>query len=274
MRKCPEALFSEQKRTVNTSIFGFTKTPHKKSDSVLFYDLSDDGFVSIQHKGRVDKNQTWDKLESEIVETISNGIEINDVSQKRKIYNKDGLLNCYGIREKKDSKYEMVKIDELFELIPGTLPSENNNDSGEYNFITAAAEWKKHDSFTHDCEAIVMAISASGSLGRTHYVKGKFTAANLCTLLIPKRDSGYEINLKFYNFYFNAIRKQLRNDLADGSSKLTIRPDDLREYYIEYIPKAEQDEFYENNIKSFEKLQKKVLSAQNKLNDNLTNMLN
>ena len=61
--RMPEKLFTEQKRTVNTSIFGFTKTPHNQRDSVLFYNLEDDGFVSIQHKGRVDKNKDWNNKE-------------------------------------------------------------------------------------------------------------------------------------------------------------------------------------------------------------------
>ena len=46
----PFNLFSEQGRTVNTSIFGFTKTKHDPNDEVMFYNLEDDGFESIQHK--------------------------------------------------------------------------------------------------------------------------------------------------------------------------------------------------------------------------------
>lgn len=70
--KMPEKLFTEQKRTVNTSIFGFTKTPQQRNDKVLFYNLEDDGFVSIQHKGRIDKNATWQKLEENIYNTVIN----------------------------------------------------------------------------------------------------------------------------------------------------------------------------------------------------------
>lgn len=58
--KMPNNLFSEQKRTVNTSIFGFTKTPHSIQDDVLFYNLENDGLISIQHKGRIDKNNCWE----------------------------------------------------------------------------------------------------------------------------------------------------------------------------------------------------------------------
>lgn len=82
--KMPNKLFSEQKRSVNTSIFGFIKTPHIPSDDVLFYTLEDDGFVSVQHKGRVDKNGTWSEIENRIFDTISNSKEIPGICQKKK----------------------------------------------------------------------------------------------------------------------------------------------------------------------------------------------
>ena len=77
--RMPEKLFTEQKRTVNTSIFGFTKTPHNQKDAVLFYNLEDDGFVSIQHKGRVDKNKDWPNKESFLLDCIRNKSEIEKI---------------------------------------------------------------------------------------------------------------------------------------------------------------------------------------------------
>ena len=74
--KMPVKLFSEQKRTVNTSIFGFTKTPHNPEDEVMFYDLEDDGFVSIQHKGRVDRIGTWPDIQAGIIDAVFNMKEI------------------------------------------------------------------------------------------------------------------------------------------------------------------------------------------------------
>ena len=270
--KMPEKLFTEQKRTVNTSIFGFTKTPQQRNDKVLFYNLEDDGFVSIQHKGRIDKNATWQKLEENIYNTVINYEEIDGISEKRKIYDED-KLNCYGVRKKRNSKYEMVKISDLFDVKKGSLASEKNNDDGEYDFITASSEWKKHDSYQHDCEAIVMAVAASGSLGKTHYVNGKFTAANLCCILTQKKDSKYKLNLKFYNYYFNLIKKQLRNDLADGTSKLTINLEALKSYYIEYIPISEQNKFYDYNIEKYELFQKQVTDAWHELEKSMKELI-
>lgn len=257
--RMPEKLFSEQKRTVNTSIFGFTKTKHNQYDTVLFYNLSDDGFVSIQHKGRVDKTKSWPKREDEIVNTIFAQNEIPGICEKRPIY-KNGVLNCAGIRSKKDSTYEMVKIGDLFKYECGRLASESS-ENGQYSFVTASNEWKTHSSYSHNCEALVYAVSASGSLGRTHYVNGKFIASNLCIILTPKSKK-YKIDMQFYKFYFNSIREQIRADLADGTSKLTISPDDLMEYYIEYIPYDKQIEFYNTNIVPYEQLANQLKQAE------------
>ncbi len=111
----PNKLFSEQKRIVNTYIFGFTKTPHIQNDDVLFYNLEDDGFISIQHKGRIDKNGTWQRIEDAIVDAIFNSREIPGVCQKKKIY-KDGILNCADIQARRNSSYQMVKISTLFDV--------------------------------------------------------------------------------------------------------------------------------------------------------------
>ena len=69
----------------------------------------------------------------------------------------------------------------------------------------------------------------------------------------------------FYKYYLESIREQIRADLADGTSKLTINVDDLMEYYIEYIPYNKQNEFYQNNIKQYENLEKQLLESKGKL---------
>ena len=139
---------------------------------------------------------------------------------------------------------------ELFDEEKGTLQSENNIE-GDYNFITASGEWKTHYTYDHDCEAIVYAVQAAGSLGRSHYVKGKFIASNLCIILTVKQQSTYPINVQFYSFYLNSIRKQIVRELADGTSKLTISAKDLMNYDVEYIPIAQQEkivQYYNTKI--------------------------
>lgn len=90
---------------------------------------------------------------------------------------------------------EWKTIEDLFDFEKGTLQSSKCT-PGKYTFITAAEEWKTHESYTHDCEALVFAMAASGSLGRTHYVNGKFISSDLCFILTPKKE--LKLDLLFY----------------------------------------------------------------------------
>ena len=65
------------------------------------------------------------------------------------------------------NQWKKVKIGDIFAIEKGSLQSSKNT-PGKYDFITAASEWKNHNSYDHDCEAIVYAVAASGSLGRAH----------------------------------------------------------------------------------------------------------
>lgn len=270
--KMPLQIFNEQGRTVNTSIFGFTKVPHEEDDEVLFYNLQDDGLVSIQHKGRIDKFNRWDDIENEILQAIRNSKEINKVSKKKLIY-KNGLLHCSGFTNFKNSNHNMVPLNILFTLTKGSLASSASSLDGEYNFVTASDEWKKSDHADQTGPAIVYATGASGSLGKSQYVEGKFVASNLCYVLKQKNKKNYPLNLKFYNYYFSAIRKQVFDDLADGTSKLTIRIDDLKNYYIEYFPIEEQNDFVNKYVTKYDKLKKELEKSNKELFSEMNNMI-
>lgn len=270
--KMPYNLFSEQKRTVNTSIFGFTKTPHNENDEVLFYNLEEDGLVSIQHKGRVDKFNRWEGIRNTIIDSIFNSKEINGISEKKKIY-KDGILNCAGVQNSRNSKSIMIKIDDLFDIEDGTLASDNSED-GEFDFITGAEEWKKHSEYTHEKEALVYVVSAGGSLGRSHYVNGKFVASNLCLILTPKNSTEYPINLQFYNTYFNNNRKKFVSGLADGVAKLTIGKTMFKQHYIDYIPIDKQNKFVKNHIQKYKQKLEELKKLVKQSEENITESMN
>lgn len=65
----------------------------------------------------------------------------------------------------------------------------------------------------------------------------------------------------------------MKNDLADGASKLTISPDSLKDYYIEYIPFKQQNEFYNNTIKKYELLQNQAKKARDELAESLKQLI-
>lgn len=129
----------------------------------------------------------------------------------------------------------MVKwkpIKEIFDFEKGTLKSTKCT-AGRYFFVTAAEDWKTHKNYTHDCEALVFAMAASGSLGRTHYINDKFIASDLCFILVPKK--GLKIDLMFYYRLFNSLRLNIVKKTATGTSKLAINRTNFGLYKIPYF---------------------------------------
>lgn len=127
---------------------------------------------------------------------------------------------------------EWKPINELFDFEKGTLQS-SKCIPGKYTFITAAEAWKTHESYTHDCEALIFAMAASGSLGRTHYIKGKFISSDLCFILTPKK--GLRLDFLFYYRLFNFLRTDIVKKTATGTSKLAINQTNFGSYKLPYF---------------------------------------
>lgn len=157
---------------------------------------------------------------------------------------------------------EWKPVNELFDFEKGTLQSSKCT-SGKYTFVTAAEEWKRHADFTHNCEALIFAMAASGSLGRTHYIKGKFVASDLCFVLTPKK--GLRLDLIFYHRLFNFLRSDIVKKTATGTSKLAINQTNFGAYKLPYFDYDHQ-QIFRNKI---EKLNSIIESFSLGLDDQL-----
>lgn len=153
------------------------------------------------------------------------------------------------------SEWKKVKIGDIFSIEKGSLQSSKCT-PGDYDFITAAADWKTHKSYDHDCEAIVYAVAASGSLGRAHYINGKFIASDLCFILTEKDKEKYPINFLFYQIIFEMLRDEIVSKTKTGTSKESINRGNFSNYEIPYFSIDFQLANYQrfvdtkNNIKS------------------------
>ena len=135
---------------------------------------------------------------------------------------------------------QAIPIGKLFDIEKGGLQSTKCT-PGDYDFITAAEDWKTHNVYSHECEALIFAAAASGSLGRTHYVDGKFTTSDLCYILTPKDEAKYPLNLSFYHFVFNSLRPTLVAATKSGTSKESINQTNFKKYEIPYFDVELQD---------------------------------
>jgi type I restriction enzyme, S subunit len=129
----------------------------------------------------------------------------------------------------------LVRIDELFDFEKGTLQSSKCT-PGRFDFITAASEWKTHNEYSHDAEALVFAAAASGSLGRTHYVNGKFISSDLCFILRAKDTVKYPLDLRFYHIIFNEFKGDIVKNTKAGTSKEAIGLNSFGRYKLPYFP--------------------------------------
>lgn len=155
---------------------------------------------------------------------------------------------------------ELIEIKRIFNIEKGTLQSSKNS-HGDYPFITASATWKSHKIYSHDAEAIIVAVAASGSLGRTHYVNGKFVASDLCFILTPKDNETYPVDLRFYAQIFQFLRKELVSKTATGTSKLAINKSNFGNFKIPYFVLAEQRSINQKLLK----ISSKKLELDNKI---------
>jgi len=139
---------------------------------------------------------------------------------------------------------DYLPIGKLFNIEKGQLQSTKCT-PGEFDFITAAEDWKTHHDYDHECEALIFAAAASGSLGRTHYVDGKFISSDLCFILTPTDAKTYPLNLEFYHFVFNSLRPILVAATKSGTSKESINQTNFKKYELPYFSIEQQDYWIE-----------------------------
>lgn len=142
----------------------------------------------------------------------------------------------------------LMRIDEIFSFEKGVLQS-SKCIPGDYDFITASSEWKTHNEYTHNCEALIFAAAASGSLGRTHYVNGKFVSSDLCFIITPKDQVKFPVDLKFYHILFNELKDEIVRNTKAGTSKEAIGMGSFGKYEMPYFDIKTQIEIKNHFVK-------------------------
>jgi type I restriction enzyme M protein len=112
-------------------------------------------------------------------------------------------------------------LDQIFHITKGTLQSSKNTE-GKYTFITASDTNKTHNSFTHDCECVMLVGGAEGSLAKAQYYKGKFTASDLLYILISKNQNEIDYKYIWYQLNFNREKHLADDTICCGTPKKMI----------------------------------------------------
>jgi len=209
---------------------------------------------------------------------INNTIKLNNKNLKEiesqiNWFGFNMMVNKFDNSLKITSHHNTRKISEIFNIEKGNLQSTKAID-WKYNFITASEQWSKHESYKYDWEALIFVMWASWSLWRTHYVNWKFIASDLCFILTPKEWE--KVNLKFYYYYFNKIRKNIVKALVKWWAKLTIWKNDFSKFKIIYPQYEEQLEFAKQIIKNESKIdnyKKKIIYEEKNIIDRFNHLV-
>ena len=220
----------------------------KNSNNILFAEIDNDGFQKGVQRGEIEQDDLPElgRLLNDFKNSSSSSVDLKQYKVSATIENiykldKDIYFhyidqltlfpNTYIFKNSVAiTPKGAVRIIDIFTIKKGTLQSTKAS-PGEYRFITASDEQLSHEEFTHNTEALVVAVAAGGSLGKVQYTTGKFIASDLCFILTAKKKT--QSDLLFYFYYLKSVRKLLVNLLAKGVSKQSINKKDFENLLID-----------------------------------------
>lgn len=115
---------------------------------------------------------TWDKAITTTEQLLANSQQKKKALMQQLLTGKKRLLDENGERFR--GGWRKVKLSKLCSIKTGKKDVNEGNPSGSFPFFTCANEHTYSDSYSYDCEALL--IAGNGMLGKTHYYNGKFEA--------------------------------------------------------------------------------------------------
>ena len=166
----------------------------------------------------------YNPYEGEGVKNLLVEVPIEKIASNSYSLNYAEYMNDDAEEEHYEDGVVVKTLEQIFHITKGTLQSSKNIE-GQYTFITASDTHKTHNSFTHDCECVMLVGGAEGSLAKAQYFKGKFIASDLLYVLMSKNSN--EINYKYAWYYLNFNREKhlLDDTICCGTPKKMISKD-------------------------------------------------
>ena len=196
-----------------------------------------------------------DKVDGSIVEKPLLNVDMskiieNDYSLNMNLFREIILVNTNNFKSK--------KIGELFNFISSNIGG-TKNISGNYKFISQNKKKQNETHTEYKVEGDNIFIFNLNSIGTCYYYNGKCNFSNLLTCLQSNND--YEINVKFYYYYFNNIKDIIFKTCRTSSARnkldiipfknitIPLPPLDIQTRIVEQL-----DNIYENEIATSKKL--------------------
>lgn len=128
------------------------------------------------------------------------------------------------------------KIGELATVKTGKLDANASSPDGQYPFFTCAREPLAIDSYSYDCECVL--VAGNGDLNVKHF-KGKFDAYQRTYIIEPIVDATAHLSTRFLYYFLETYLDRLR-ELSIGGIIKYIKKGHLTEAEIPLPPLAEQ----------------------------------
>ncbi len=176
---------------------------------------------------------TWDKAITTTEELIANSQQQKKALMQQLLTGKKRLLDDNGVRF--SGEWEKVKLKDVCQIKTGKKDVNEGNPDGKYAFFTCANEPTKSDSYSYDCEALL--IAGNGILGKTHYYNGKFEAYQRTYIL---SDFLKELNVQYlHQFILYWLLRDIEREKQHGAMPY-IKLGLLQNFIVFFPSKDEQ----------------------------------
>ncbi|WP_180086386.1 restriction endonuclease subunit S [Acinetobacter sp. YH12103] len=141
---------------------------------------------------------TWDQAISATEKLLENSQQQKKALMQQLLTGKKRLLDENGVMF--SSKWLSEKLEKICAISTGKKDVNEGNPEGIYPFFTCASEPTASDSYSYDCEALL--IAGNGNLGKTHYFNGKFEAYQRTYILSKFNEKIQPLYLYQYILYW------------------------------------------------------------------------
>lgn len=236
--------------SVKTHILIIDKALSKKSDSILFVNIDNDGFTQSDTRIPVDENDLPEALnlikrvkkqirKDEPLELPNTNLRYTCLVKKEKILATDTIHligRWYGLEDLYPSKqkYKFEKLGSICDIFDGQSPNMKTK-PGDYTLVVPAENRKPSDHYTFEMNAVcIPVISSSGhgkaDIKRLHYQEGKFALAD--TMCCIKSKDEKKLNPKYVYEVLNWKKDELIVPLMAGATNVTMKSSALNNIKI------------------------------------------
>lgn len=165
----------------------------------------------LEQKKIIQILSTWDQAISITEKLLENSQQQKKALMQQLLTGKKRLLDENGVIF--SSKWLSEKLEKICAISTGKKDVNEGNPDGIYPFFTCASEPTASDSYSYDCEALL--IAGNGNLGKTHYINGKFEAYQR-TYILSKFDEKIQ-PLYLYQYILYWLMRDIEREKQHGA---------------------------------------------------------